>query len=81
MLCGAKYQQSLMNPPETCIAKSMPYRSTHSMEQTVWILTNPIVASFNMHPLLAVRHTSAPSETLLAKVLAVGQKKSLEAAC
>ena len=25
-LYGAKYQQSFINPPETCIAKSMPYR-------------------------------------------------------
>ena len=34
-----------------------------------------------LHHLLAMCHTPAPSETFLAKVLAVGQKKSLEAAC
>ena len=34
-----------------------------------------------LHYLLAVYHTPAPSKTLLAKFLAVGQKKSLEAAC
>ena len=31
--------------------------------------------------LLAVHHACAPSKTILAKVLVVGQKKSLEAAC
>ena len=31
--------------------------------------------------LLAMHHTPAPSKTLLAKVLAEGQKKSLEATC
>ena len=31
--------------------------------------------------LLAVHHAHAPSNTLLVKVLVVGQKKSLEATC
>ena len=30
--------------------------------------------------ILAERHIPAPSETILAKILAVGQKKSMEAA-
>ena len=34
-----------------------------------------------LHHLLAVRHSPAPSETILAKVLVAGQKRSLDAAC
>ena len=34
-----------------------------------------------LHHLLAVHHAPTPSETLLAKVLGAGQKKSLEATC
>ena len=33
-----------------------------------------------MHHILAGHHIPAPSETILAKVLAAGQKKSMEAA-
>ena len=34
-----------------------------------------------LHHILAKCHTPALSETILAKVLAAGQKKSLEATC
>ena len=34
-----------------------------------------------LHHLLAMHHAPAPSETPLVKVLAAGQKKSLEATC
>ena len=32
-----------------------------------------------LHHILAIHHVPGPSETILAKILTVGQKKSLEA--
>ena len=44
-------------------------------------LSIPVGLACLLHNILAVCHIPAPSETILAKVLAVGHKKSLEAAC
>ena len=46
-----------------------------------WASSIPFRLAHLLHHLLAVNHTPAPSETLLAKVLVAGQKKSLWAAC
>ena len=46
-----------------------------------WALSVPIGLASLLRYLLAVRHTPAPSETLLVKVLGVGKKKFLEATC
>ena len=46
-----------------------------------WALSIPFGLAHLLCHLLAVYHTPAPSETLLAKVFAVGQKKFLEATC
>ena len=46
-----------------------------------WALSIPVGLAHLLCHLLAVHHAPPPSETILAKVLAVGQKKSLEAAC
>ena len=43
-------------------------------------LSIPIGLAHLLHHILAVPYTPAPSETILVKVLAAGQKKSLEAA-
>ena len=44
-------------------------------------LSIPFGLAHLLHHLLAMHHAPAPSKTLLAKVLAAGQKKSLEPAC
>ena len=44
-----------------------------------WALLIPVWLAHLLHHLLAVRHAPPPSETILAKVLAAGQKKSLDA--
>ena len=46
-----------------------------------WALSIPFRLAHLLHHLLAMCHTPDSSETLLMKVLAVGQKKSLEATC
>ena len=43
-------------------------------------LSIPVGLAHLLHHILAVHYTPAPSETILVKVLAAGQKKSLEAA-
>ena len=45
-----------------------------------WALSIPVGLAHLLHHILAERRVPAPSETILAKVLAVGQKKSMEAA-
>ena len=45
-----------------------------------WASSIPFRLAHLLHHLLAMHHTPASSETLLAKLLATGQKKSLEAA-
>ena len=45
------------------------------------LLFIPFVQAHLLHHLLAMHYTRAHSETLLVNVLAVGQKKSLEATC
>ena len=44
-------------------------------------LSIPVRLACLLHHLLAMHHTPTPSKTILSKVLAAGQKKSLEAAC
>ena len=46
-----------------------------------WASSIPLGLTRLLHHLLAVCHAPAPSKTLLAKVLVVFHKKSLEAAC
>ena len=46
-----------------------------------WASSIPFGLANLLCHLLAMHHASASSETLLAKVLVVGQKKSLEAVC
>ena len=43
-------------------------------------LSIPVGLARLLHHILAKHHVPAPSETILAKVLAAGQKKSMEAA-
>ena len=45
-----------------------------------WASSIPVGLAHLLHHILAERRVPAPSETILAKVLAVGQKKSMEAA-
>ena len=45
-----------------------------------WASSIPVGLAHLLRHILAKRHVPAPSETILAKVLAVGQKKSMEAA-
>ena len=49
-------------------------------QQLFWALSIPVGLAHLLHHILAIRHAPASSETILAKVLVVGQKKSLEAA-
>ena len=44
-----------------------------------WASTIPVRLARLLHHILAEHHAPAPSETILAKVLAMGQKKSMEA--
>ena len=44
-----------------------------------WALSIPVGLAYLLRHILAERCAPAPSETILAKVLAVGQKKSMEA--
>ena len=46
-----------------------------------WAFSIPFRLACILRHLLAMHYIPAPSETLLAKVLAAGQKKSLEATC
>ena len=45
-----------------------------------WASSIPVGLACLLHHILAKRHIPAPSKTILAKVLAAGQKKSMEAA-
>ena len=45
-----------------------------------WALSILVGLAHLLRHILAIHHVPAPSETILAKVLVVGQKKSLEAA-
>ena len=45
-----------------------------------WATSIPVGLAHLLHLILAERRAPAPSETILAKVLAAGQKKSMEAA-
>ena len=45
-----------------------------------WAPSVPVRLAHLLHHILAKHHIPAPSETILAKVLAAGQKKSMEAA-
>ena len=45
-----------------------------------WASSIPVGLARLLHHILAERHIPAPSETILAKVLVAGQKKSMEAA-
>ena len=45
-----------------------------------WASSIPVGLAHLLHHILAERHIPAPSETILAKVLVAGQKKSMEAA-
>ena len=45
-----------------------------------WASSIPVGLAHLLHHILAKRHIPAPSETILAKVLVAGQKKSMEAA-
>ena len=45
-----------------------------------WATSIPVGLAHLLRHILAKRHAPAPSETILAKVLAMGQKKSMEAA-
>ena len=45
-----------------------------------WALSVPVGLACLLRHILAEHRIPAPSETILAKVLAVGQKKSMEAA-
>ena len=45
-----------------------------------WATSIPVGLARLLHHILAERCAPAPSETILAKVLAAGQKKSMEAA-
>ena len=44
-----------------------------------WASSIPVGLAHLVHHILAKRHVPAPSETILAKLLAAGQKKSMEA--
>ena len=44
-----------------------------------WASSIPVGLAYLLHHILAVCHVPTPSETILAKVLAMGQKKSMEA--
>ena len=44
-----------------------------------WALSIPVGLALLLHHILAVCQVPAPSETILVKVLTVGQKKSMEA--
>ena len=46
-----------------------------------WVLFIPVLLAHLLHHILAKCHALAPSETILVKVLAAAQKKSLEASC
>ena len=46
-----------------------------------WAFSIPFGLAYLLHYLLAMCHAPSTSKTLLAKVLVVGQKKSLEATC
>ena len=46
-----------------------------------WASSTPVGLACLLRHILAKHHTPAPTETVLAKVLAAGQKKSLEATC
>ena len=46
-----------------------------------WVLFIPVRLAHLLRHILAKSYTPVPSETILAKVLVAGQKKSLEAAC
>ena len=46
-----------------------------------WALSIPVGLAHLLHHIVAVHHVPASSKTILAKVLVVGWKKSLEAAC
>ena len=45
-----------------------------------WASSIPVRLAYLLCHILAEHHAPAPSETILAKVLAAGQKKSMEAA-
>ena len=45
-----------------------------------WVFSIPVGLARLLYHILAIHHIPATSETILAKFLAVGQKKSLEAA-
>ena len=45
-----------------------------------WASSIPVGLAHLLHHILAIHHIPAPSKTILVKVLAAGQKKSLEAA-
>ena len=45
-----------------------------------WAASIPVRLAHLLYHILAICHALAPSQTILAKVLAMGQKKSMEAA-
>ena len=49
-------------------------------QRLFWALSIPVGLVQLLRHILAERHVPAPSETILAKVLVAGQKKSMEAA-
>ena len=44
-----------------------------------WALSIPVGLAHLLRHILAIHHIPAPCKTILAKVLAMGQKKSMEA--
>ena len=48
-------------------------------QRLFWASSIPVGLAHLLHHILAKRRVPAPSETILAKVLVVGQKKSMEA--
>ena len=49
-------------------------------QRLFWALSIPVGLACLLRHILAKHHVPAPSKTILAKVLAAGQKKSMEAA-
>ena len=49
-------------------------------QRLFWALSIPVMVARLLCHILAERRVPAPSETILVKVLAAGQKKSMEAA-
>ena len=49
-------------------------------QRLFWASSIPVGLARLLHQILAKRRVPAPSKTILAKVLAAGQKKSMEAA-